>query len=133
IRNTFRLSGRQHWDALKHDLRPIYTAPTEAAASAAFDDLGDRWGKQYPAIIRLWTNAWQEFIPFLDYDIEIRRVLFSTNAIESLNARYRRAVKARGHFLLVTWNHNGAERSWSLTVTELGGGLVDNEVGRQMA
>uniref|UniRef100_UPI001C4DE23F transposase n=1 Tax=Rhodococcus qingshengii TaxID=334542 RepID=UPI001C4DE23F len=42
IRNTFRLSGRQHWDALKHDLRPIYTAPTEAAASAAFDDLGDR-------------------------------------------------------------------------------------------
>jgi transposase-like protein len=46
----------------------------------------------------LWTNAWQEFIPFLDYDIEIRRVLCSTNAIESLNARYRRAVKARGHF-----------------------------------
>ncbi|MET3953221.1 transposase-like protein [Rhodococcus sp. OAS809] len=98
IRNTFRLSGRQHWDALKHDLKSIYTAPTEAAASAAFDDLADRWGKQYPAIIRLWTNAWQEFIPFLDYDTEIRRVLFSTNAIESLNARYRRAVKARGHF-----------------------------------
>jgi len=72
--------------------------PTEAAASAAFDDLADRWGKQYPAIIRLWNNAWQEFIPFLDYDTEIRRVLCSTNAIESLNARYRRAVKARGHF-----------------------------------
>lgn len=98
IRNTFRLSSRQHWDALKHYLKPIYTAPTEAAASAAFDDLADRWGKQYPAIIRLWNNAWQEFIPFLDYDTEIRRVLCSTNAIESLNARYRRAVKARGHF-----------------------------------
>ncbi|MDI9960774.1 IS256 family transposase, partial [Rhodococcus sp. IEGM 1237] len=98
IRNTFRLSSRQHWDALKHDLKPIYTAPTETAARAAFDDLADRWGKQYPAIIRLWNNAWQEFIPFLDYDTEIRRVLCSTNAIESLNARYRRAVKARGHF-----------------------------------
>ena len=48
--------------------------------------------------MRLWDNAWQEFIPFLDYDAEIRTVLCSTNAIESLNARYRRAVKARGHF-----------------------------------
>ena len=48
--------------------------------------------------MRLWDNAWEEFIPFLDYDVEIRTVLCSTNAIESLNARYRRAVKARGHF-----------------------------------
>jgi putative transposase len=51
-------------------------------------------------VIRLWDNAWAEFIPFLDYDVEIRRVICSTNAIVilSLNARYQRAVKARGHF-----------------------------------
>ncbi len=49
-------------------------------------------------MVRLWDNAWAEFIPFLDYDVEIRRVICSTNAIESLNARYRRAVRARGHF-----------------------------------
>jgi hypothetical protein len=49
-------------------------------------------------MIRLWRNAWNEFIPFLDYDVEIRTVICSTNAIESLNARYRRAVRARGHF-----------------------------------
>lgn len=49
-------------------------------------------------MIRLWDNAWAEFIPFLDYDVEIRRVICSTNAIESLNARYRRAIRARGHF-----------------------------------
>jgi transposase-like protein len=55
-------------------------------------------GAQYPAIIRLWRNAWSEFIPFLDYDVEIRKVICSTNAIESINARYRRAVRARGHF-----------------------------------
>jgi putative transposase len=55
-------------------------------------------GKQYPAISRLWENAWSGFIPFLDYDVEIRRVICSTNAIESINARYRRAVRARGHF-----------------------------------
>jgi len=60
--------------------------------------MAENWGKQYPAVVRLWDNAWAEFIPFLDYNIEIRRVLCSTNAIESLNARYRRAVKARGHF-----------------------------------
>ena len=46
----------------------------------------------------MWENSWSEFVPFLDYDIEIRRVICSTNAIESLNARYRRAIRARGHF-----------------------------------
>jgi putative transposase len=47
-------------------------------------------------VIRLWENAWDEFIPFLDYDVEIRKVICSTNAIESLNAHYRRAVKTAG-------------------------------------
>ncbi len=98
IRNTFRLAGRQHWDALKRDVKPIYTAVNAEAARAALDELTERWGSKYGAIIRLWNNAWEEFIPFLDYDVEIRRVICSTNAIESLNARYRRAIKARGHF-----------------------------------
>ena len=98
IRNTFHLASKRDWDALKRDLRPVYTAVNAGTARAALDDLAERWGQRYPAIIRLWENAWAEFIPFLDYDIEIRKVLCSTNAIESLNARYRRAVKARGHF-----------------------------------
>ena len=98
IRNTFRLASKRDWDGLKRDLKPIYTAVNAAAARAALDELAGKWGQRYGAIIRLWENAWQEFIPFLDYDIEIRKVLCSTNAIESLNARYRRAIKARGHF-----------------------------------
>jgi putative transposase len=98
IRNTFRLASRRDWDALKRGIKPIYTAVNAAAARAALDELAETWGQQYPAIIRLWHNAWEEFIPFLDYDIEIRQVICTTNAIESLNARYRRAVKARGHF-----------------------------------
>lgn len=68
------------------------------AARVAFDELADKWGQRYPAIVKLWDNAWEEFIPFLDYDVEIRKVICSTNAIESLNARYRRAVQARGSF-----------------------------------
>jgi transposase-like protein len=98
IRNTFRLASKRDWDALKRDVKPIYTAVNAAAARAALDDLTEKWGQRYGAIIRLWENAWEEFIPFLDYDTEIRQVICSTNAIESLNARYRRAVKARGHF-----------------------------------
>jgi transposase-like protein len=62
------------------------------------DTFEENWGSKYRAVIRLWRNAWEEFTPFLDYDTEIRRALCSTNAIESLNARYRRAVRARGHF-----------------------------------
>jgi putative transposase len=98
IRNSFRFASRKYWDELSRDLKPIYTAVNADAAGAALDALEAKWGVRYPAIIRLWRNAWEEFIPFLDYDLEIRKVLCSTNAIESLNARYRRAVKARGHF-----------------------------------
>ena len=98
IRNTFHLASKRDWDALKRDVKPIYTAVNAEAARAALDGLAETWGQRYPAIIRLWENAWPEFIPFLDYDVEIRKVICSTNAIESLNARYRRAVKARGHF-----------------------------------
>ena len=98
IRNTFRYAARQYWDEMSRDLRPVYTAPSEAAAKERFVEFPTKWGRQYPAITRLWENAWSEFVPFLDYDVEIRRVICSTNAIESLNARYRRAVRARGHF-----------------------------------
>jgi putative transposase len=98
IRNTFRYASRRDWDAISKQLRPVYTAPTEAAATSRFDEFTEAWGGQYPAIIRLWRAAWSEFVPFLDYDVEIRRIICSTNAIESLNARYRRAVRARGHF-----------------------------------
>jgi putative transposase len=98
IRNTFRLVGRQDWDAVKRDIKPIYTAPNPDAALIALAELEEKWNKKYGAMVRLWRNAWEEFIPFLDYDIEIRRMICSTNAIESLNARYRRAIRARGHF-----------------------------------
>src|SRR5690606_21372496 len=97
-RNTFRYAARQDWEKLSRDLRPVYIAPTEASAAARLEDFTDTWGQKYPAIVSLWQRTWAEFVPFLDYDAEIRKVICSTNAIESLNARYRRAVRARGHF-----------------------------------
>jgi putative transposase len=98
IRNTFRLASRADWDKMAKDLRPVYTAINEADAAARLDEFHTIWGNRYPAIRSLWTAAWSEFVPFLDYSPEIRRVIYSTNAIESLNARFRRATRARGHF-----------------------------------
>jgi putative transposase len=73
IRNTFRSAARQYWDEMARDLRPVYTAPSEAAAKERFVEFSGKWGRQYPAITRLWENAWSEFVPFLDYDVEILR------------------------------------------------------------
>lgn len=98
IRNTFRFAARTDWDRLAKDLRPVYTAPNEQAAKERLVEFHAVWGEKYPAIKGLWENAWAEFVPFLDYPTEIRRVIYSTNAIESLNARFRRATRARGHF-----------------------------------
>ncbi|MFG3266222.1 IS256 family transposase [Streptomyces bobili] len=98
LRNSFRYSARQDWDKIAKLLKPVYTAPTEEAALDRFAEFADAWGRKYPAIVKLWENAWEEFTPFLRFDTEIRRIVCTTNAIESVNARIRRAVKARGHF-----------------------------------
>jgi putative transposase len=98
LRNSFRYASKRDWAAVAKDLKPVYTAASEAAALDAFAEFSGTWEKQYPAIIRLWENAWAEFVPFLAFDREIRTIICTTNAIESLNARFRRSVKARGHF-----------------------------------
>jgi len=75
------------------------TSPfVEQLRKDAFAEFSATWEKKYPAIVRLWTNAWPEMVPFLAFDTEIRKIVCTTNAIESLNARFRRAVNARGHF-----------------------------------
>jgi transposase-like protein len=89
IRNTFRLTSRRYWDELKRDVKPIYTAVNATAARAAFDELAEKWGQRYPAVVRLWDNAWAEFIPFLDYDVEIRTVICSTDEIVNSGAVIR--------------------------------------------
>jgi putative transposase len=98
LRNSFRYASKKDWSAIAKDLKPVYTAPSEQAAVDRFADFAAKWEKRYPAIIRLWENAWAEFVPFLRFDTEIRTVVCTTNAIESINARIRRAVNARGHF-----------------------------------
>jgi putative transposase len=98
LRNTYKYASKAHWAELARDLKPVYTAASEQAALDAFAEFSSKWETKYPAIIRLWTNAWAEMVPFLAFDPEIRKIVCTTNAIESLNARFRRAVNARGHF-----------------------------------
>jgi transposase-like protein len=79
LRNSFRYSSRRDWSAIAKDLKPVYTAPSEQAALEAFLSFTETWEKRYPAIIRLWENAWPEFVPFLRFDTEIRTVVCTTN------------------------------------------------------
>ncbi|GAU71576.1 hypothetical protein SSP35_51_00070 [Streptomyces sp. NBRC 110611] len=98
LRASFRYAACQDWDKIAKMLKPVYTAPTEDAATTRFLEFTEAWGDKYPAIGRLWENAWAEFVPFLQFDAEIRRIVCTTNANESVNARIRRTVRARGHF-----------------------------------
>jgi putative transposase len=115
LRNSFRYASRRDWAQLAKDLRPIYTAASEAAAHDRLAEFAERWEARYPAIIKLWESAWAEFVPFLAFDPEIRSIIATTNAIESLNARFRRSVKARGHFP----NEQAALKHLYLTVVSL--------------
>jgi putative transposase len=98
IRNTFRLTSRRYWDELQTRCEADLHRGQRDGAPRRVRRPRRQVGQSLPNVIRLWDNAGAEFIPFLDYDLEIRKVICSTNAIESLNARYRRAVKARRHF-----------------------------------
>ena len=80
-------------------LKHIYTAPTVDAAEQALLEFADSdLGRRYPATVSTWTNAWERFIPFLEFPPELRRIIYTTNAIESLNYQLRKIIKNRGHF-----------------------------------
>jgi transposase-like protein len=97
-RNSFTYASKRDWPALSRDLKPVLTAVDAADAEARFLEFAEVWEPKYPAVVKLWTQAWPEVVPYLSFDREIRYLLTSTNAVESLNARLRRAVKASGHF-----------------------------------
>jgi transposase-like protein len=78
LRNSFRYAARQDWDKLAKALRPVYTAPSaEAAEERSWSSPRSGERNKYPAIVKLWSDAWAEFVPFLAYDVEIRKVIRS--------------------------------------------------------
>jgi putative transposase len=99
IRNSLDYASWKDRKTLAAALRPIYAAASAEAALAALDAFEDgEWGRKFPTVAAAWRRAWDQVIPFFTFPPEIRRVIYTTNAIESVNARVRKIIKTRGHF-----------------------------------
>ena len=98
VRNSLKFVSWKDRKAVAASLRSIYTAPTEAAARAALTAFTTQWGSQYSAIVPSWENNWDRLTAFFDYPPEVRKVIYTTNAIESLNYSLRKVIKGRGAF-----------------------------------
>jgi len=98
IRHSLRYVPRREREQVARDLKPIYTAIDADAAQEALERFDEKWGKRFPVITQAWLNAWEHVTPFLAFPPEVRRVIYTTNAIEALNRQLRKALKTKGHF-----------------------------------
>ena len=99
IRNSLDYASWKDRKALAAALKPIYTAPSAEAAAAELDALeAGPWGQKFPTVVATWRRAWDRVIPFFAFSPAVRRVIYTTNAIESLHSRLRKIIKTRGHF-----------------------------------
>ena len=99
IRNSLDYASWKERKALAAAIKPIYTAPSAEAAQAELDAFAQgSWGEKFPTVTAAWRRAWDRVIPFFAFPSPIRRVIYTTNAIESINARLRKIIKTRGHF-----------------------------------
>ncbi len=102
IRNSIRFCSYKDRRAVAKALKPIYTAATVEAAGVALEDFETTWGHTYGAIVDIWRRNWDRFVPFLDFDPAIRKIIYTTNAIESLNYQLRKVTKTKGSFPATT-------------------------------
>ena len=98
IRNSLKHVTYKDRRDVARDLKPIYRAPNEDAALAALEQFEEKWSAKYPMIAEAWTRTWERFTPFLAFPPEIRRIIYTTNAIEATNRQLRKVIKNRGHF-----------------------------------
>ena len=98
VRNSVKYVNWKDRKQLCADLKTIYTASTEDRASLALEEFGRKWDKKYPTISQLWRRHWEHIIPFFEYPADVRKVIYTTNAIESLNRSLRKVIKTKGAF-----------------------------------
>ena len=98
VRNSLRYVSWKERKAVAADLRSIYTAPSAEAAGVALDGFAAKWDARFPSISQSWRSRWEQVIPFFAYPPEIRKVVYTTNAIESINASIRKVTSKRGAF-----------------------------------
>lgn len=133
IRNSIRyVASKNHKEFMK-DLKLVYQAISKEAAEAELDRLEDKWGKKYPIVIQSWRNKWDNLSAYFKYPEDIRRVMYTTNIIESVHRQFRKLTKTKGAFpnensllkLLYMGIGNASKkwtmplRNWSLTVSQL--------------
>ena len=98
IRASLRYVPRREREQVARDLKPIYTAKDADQAHAELEAFDEKWGGRFPVITQTWLNAWENVTPFLAFGDEVRRVIYTTNAIEALNRQLRKAIKTKGSF-----------------------------------
>jgi putative transposase len=113
IRRSLKYVPRRERERVARDLKPIYTAIDSDAAHRELERFDEKWGRRFPVITQAWLDAWEYVIPFLAFPDEVRRVIYTTNAIEALNRQLRKAIKTKGHFP----NEDAARKLIYLAVT----------------
>jgi putative transposase len=98
IRHSLKYVPRREYDQVTKDLKLIYTATDADAAQAALESFEEKWGQRFPPIVQAWRDAWEYVTPFMAFEPDVRRVIYTTNPIEALNRQLRKAIKTKGHF-----------------------------------
>lgn len=133
IRNSLKYVASKHQKAFMADLKPVYRAANKGAAEAALDELEERWGSQYPIVIKSWRSKWENLSYYFKYPADIRRVIYTTNAVEAVHRQFRKLTKTKGAFpnensllkLLYVGILNASKKwtmpiqNWNLTLSQL--------------
>jgi putative transposase len=98
LRSSLKYVPRREREQVARDLKPIYTAKDADQAQVELETFDEKWGQRFPVITQAWLNAWEHVTPFLAFPPEVRRVIYTTNAIEALNRQLRKAIKTKGSF-----------------------------------
>jgi transposase-like protein len=130
VRNSVKYVPYKDRKAVTADLKEIYLAPSEDAAAAALERFAEAWDKKYPAISRSWRNRWSEVIPFMKFSPDIRKAIYTTNAIESVNYNLQRNLKLRQSFpndesamKLVFMTLQRISKKWTMPIRDWGEAL----------
>jgi len=133
IRNSMKYVASKNQKAFMADLKPVYKAVSKEAAEVALDELEEKWGKQYPIVIRSWRNKWHNLSVYFKYPEPIRKVIYTTNAVEAVHRQFRKLTKTKGAFpnenslmkLLFVGIQNMTKKwtmpihNWNLTLSQL--------------
>ncbi len=133
IRNSLRYVASKHKKEFAKDLKPVYQAVSKEAAQAQLDRLEEKWGSKYPIVLRSWRNKWENLSNYFKYPADIRRIVYTTNIIESVHRQFRKLTKTKGAFpnensllkLLYLGIENAQKKwtmpiqNWSLTLSQL--------------